>query len=328
MAKDRIVLSNNLSSECSGKRVLNIMLICCEENHPYGPAEATAQMFLELLTLSYERLSSLKQDADPKTALNFISITVYHAQHQDYPKSKEEWDTYNGILIPGSLSSAYDTHIPWIGRLHQVIREEIHAHKRKTLAICFGHQSFAHALGDLHVLHENNNSPRRLGEATQCPTGTKAGRKSFDLTPVGSKLLDYDEKCIEMLYTHGDMVSTLPSTGLSLGGNSEVPVQAAAYFASEESALEFKQFAESSHGNKYNSEELPYAFTFQAHPEFITPSGGNNFMNILHTMAERKRIDSVQSKEASNDAQNNADRVKADSLDAIEPVGVILGWFQ
>eukprot|EP00956_Cyclotella_meneghiniana_P030788 scaffold78590_cov48-Cyclotella_meneghiniana.AAC.1 len=48
MAKDRIVLSNNLSSECSSKRVLNIMLICCEENHPYGPAEATAQMFLEL----------------------------------------------------------------------------------------------------------------------------------------------------------------------------------------------------------------------------------------------------------------------------------------
>lgn len=334
MAKDpRIVLANKLSSECNSKRVLNFMLICCEEDQPYGPAEETAKMFLELLALSYERLSSLNEDADSKTAVSSISITVYHAQHQDYPKSKEEWDTYHGILIPGSLSSAYDTHITWIERLHQVIRDEIHANQRKTLAVCFGHQSFAHALGDLHVLYDNDDGSCRLGEAIQCPTGSKAGRKSFILTPVGSNLLtnfalDSGERCMEMLYTHGDMVSTLPSTGLSLGGNSEVPVQAAAYFACEESALKFKQFAELSQGNKYNSEELPYAFTFQAHPEFTTPSGGTTFMNILHKMAARKHIDSAQAKEASNDAQKNVDKVKADSLDAIETVGVILGWFQ
>jgi len=46
-----------------------------------------------------------------------IRITIYHAQSNDYPLTSSEWSSYDGILIPGSLSAsaAYDnTSVEWI----------------------------------------------------------------------------------------------------------------------------------------------------------------------------------------------------------------------
>jgi GMP synthase-like glutamine amidotransferase len=316
------------------------MMICCEENPPYGPATSTANMFLQLLSMSYQRVLSL--DEPQNNDIDSISITVYHAQHQDYPTSKKEWSSFDGVIIPGSLSSAYDTHIPWIQRLHDVIRKEIHANQRKTLAVCFGHQSFAHALGELDKSSEiQDKTSGRRGEAVCCPSGKKAGRKSFKLTTVGSSLFapphDNENVDLELLYTHGDMVNTLPSVGLSLGGNSEVPIQSAAYFASEEYAIKFKRYADSLQQRPMSSKEiltchdqseLPYAFTFQAHPEYISPDGFNiNFLNILSTMESLEHIDSITAKEANADARRNFHKVQMNSLDAIVSVGLILGWF-
>ena len=163
---------------------LNLMMICCEENEPYGPALDTATMFLELLCASYERYRHHREDDDdnidddndassnyseqrPKGVveededededgagaggdakpllLRRIRITVYHAQRMDYPQSDAEWDGYDGIIIPGSLSAAYDAHVGWIRRLLNVIRTEIHDKRRKTMGVCFGHQCFAHS---------------------------------------------------------------------------------------------------------------------------------------------------------------------------------------
>jgi len=168
-------------------RELNLMMICCEENEPYGPALDTATMFLELLCASYERYHHhhhrehdddhiddendassnyseqrskgvvVDEDEDKdededgaggdakRLPLRRIQITVYHAQKMDYPQSDDEWDGYDGIIIPGSLSAAYDTHIGWIRRLLNVIRTEIHDKRRKTMGVCFGHQCLAHS---------------------------------------------------------------------------------------------------------------------------------------------------------------------------------------
>ena len=332
MPKERIVISSNLknsSNDC--KKDLKLMMLCCEEEAPYGPAEDTAKMFLQLLCMAHEQLSSTDEKRGDN--LNSISITVYHAQQEDYPSSKHEWESFDGIIIPGSLSSAYDTHIPWIGRLHQVIREEIHAHCRKTLAVCFGHQSFAHALGELDGSEDAN---QRRGEAVACPSGKKAGRKHFRMTSAGSNLFAKSDTsvsqktCLEMLYTHGDMVASLPVISLSLGGNNDVPIQSAAYFGSKDLAMQFQQCVESKTKllNDYDPKGLPYAFTLQAHPEFISPHGFSvNYLNILDVMEKSKRIDSATSKEAAEDARNNFDLVKMDSLDATVSIATTLGWF-
>ncbi|KAL7482818.1 hypothetical protein ACHAW6_008477 [Cyclotella cf. meneghiniana] len=363
MAKARIVVSNDLLSpesiKSAANRELKLMMICCEENAPYGPATDTANLFLQLICMAYERFCSLPNgDGTKQMKLRSVNITVYHAQDQDYPSSEQEWDSFDGVIIPGSLSSAYDTHLPWIRRLHTVIREEIHEHRRKALAVCFGHQSFAHAFGEAsNDVGGCENAPKNLhrnGEAIKCPTGKKAGRKPFKFSSVGECLLNYPfaigastsskvpRTCAEMLYTHGDMVGTLPTVGLSLGGNCEVPIQSAAYFASLDCALKFRQYADSLHLgsssashlpsthflNSDDTKSLPYAITFQAHPEFVSSDGFHvNFLNILQTMEKLHHIDNDTSKQASEDARRNFDRVLTDSLDVLVSVGVVLGWF-
>ena len=39
----------------SKSKALNLMMISCEENPPYGPSKDTAMMFLELFCQAYER---------------------------------------------------------------------------------------------------------------------------------------------------------------------------------------------------------------------------------------------------------------------------------
>ena len=100
----------------SNNNVLNLMMICCEENQPYGPPAATANMFLELLCTAYEQwchgicrgkeVAAADGSIDyHSTNLTSIRITIYHAQTNDYPTTQEEWDSYNGIIIPGSFIS-------------------------------------------------------------------------------------------------------------------------------------------------------------------------------------------------------------------------------
>jgi GMP synthase-like glutamine amidotransferase len=332
MPKQRIVVSASLPVDDSSSvsegtvNALNLCMLCCEELPPYGPARETADMFVQLLMMSNARLCSF-EDTIQKKRLSSISVTVYHAQHEDYPSTTQEWNSFDGVIIPGSLSSAFDTHIPWIERLHRVIREEIHVNQRRTLAVCFGHQSFAHALGVV--------ASSRKGEAGICPSGKKAGRKSFSMTPVGGRIFakcSRSQKCekmsLEMLYTHGDMVNSLPPVGLSLGGNGDVPVQSAAYFASEEDALKYEQSFDVAKEENNFTPPLPYAITFQAHPEFVSPTGFNvNFVNIVQAMKSSNRIDDATAKEACEDAKQTFDRVELDSLDAVISVCRILGWF-
>jgi len=322
-------------------RVLELMMIACEEDAPYGPSDVTAKLMIQLICEACRRYYASSVERDLSNKVNMIRITVYHAQSQDYPSTKEEWDRFDGILIPGSHSNAYDVHVDWIGRLHSVIRDEIHKYRRKTLAICFGHQSFAHAFSSSD------------GLAVKCPSGSKAGRHTFQLTSVGKHLLcSHTKECsstlkesIDLLYTHGDMVQKIPSFGLSLGGNDKVPIQSAAYFESEEMALQFyihanemQQFkCDSStitqqtlemYANKHGQSSLPYAITFQAHPEYVTSDGFNvNFMNTIKAMHRWAHIDESTLNDVVKDVEHNFDRAYNDSLDGMVAVGIVLQWF-
>ena len=465
-------------------RELNLMMICCEENEPYGPALDTATMFLELLCASYERYhhhhhrehdddhiddendassnyseqrskgvvvdddEDKDEDEDgaggdaKRLPLRRIRITVYHAQKMDYPQSDDEWDGYDGIIIPGSLSAAYDTHIGWIRRLLNVIRTEIHDKRRKTMGVCFGHQCLAHSFrhsssssssssadddddysdhhrgDDMGGTKDGSESTVREcdgdgdgdggsgggggGLATVCSIGPVAGRRAFRLTAEGELLLsgggggggaaaeaaaattcrgkgedhvtttlryDRGEKIskrrsspslpppkehLEMLYTRGDMVISLPSVGISLCGDGDLlPCEACAYFASEEDASRFRNGvavavaarqnddppgmedvpASSGGGRKSGGAAMswprPYAITYQAHPEYMSDTGYRvNYVNTVRAMEDRGSISRETSRRACEDAELNYDTLLESCLDATISTGVILGWFK
>lgn len=82
-----------------------------------------------------------------------LEFRVYHVERGDYPADIDEVDAY---LITGSKFSVYDDE-PWIHDLADFVRE-LHARRKKTIGICFGHQMIAHALGG-----ETRKSPRGWG---------------------------------------------------------------------------------------------------------------------------------------------------------------------
>ncbi len=366
LAEDNEGVDNSFSiksnTDDETARVLNLIMISCEENPPYGPSKETATMFVELLCQAYERMQKKKITTVNKhevieatvvtenaatTKMMTISITIYHAQNFDYPKTTLEWSNYDGIILPGSLSAAYDNKsTPWIEHLQQyVIRDTIHEMRLKTLGVCFGHQCFAHAFGNVAG-----------GKAIKCPTGSKAGRISCQLTKEGEQLLllhrpppynyknsssnignehnnninsDRRDNSIEMLYTHGDMIHSLPNFAIPLGGNVDVPIEACAYFASVDEKNQWMQQYQQKQNEETSLTIQPYAFTFQAHPEYISPTGFNiNYINTVQAMEHRGYITQELSRKVCEDARTYFDKVCEDSLDVLIAVAVTLGWFK
>ena len=381
---DRI-LDSRQAKNGDDERELRLMMLACEENEPYGPPLNTAQMFLKLFAKVQQNILQLEIEHDEKKVLNpqsrpgndpknvvvNITITIYNCVSMDYPTNENEWNSYDGIILPGSFSAAYDE-FSWIQHLKQVIRDEIHAKCRPTLGVCFGHQIFAHAF--------ESDGTYSGGKATKCPSGTQAGPRSFTTTPEGSALLfrhflygnndasdqhallsvkNGDEhlispqKQVQLLYTHGDMVETLPDCALTLGGNCTVPIQSAVYFSSSKDAQNFQTLMLNSGNDTITKEfSLPYAFTFQAHPEYITTTdfensgcltctpnhtSGNDhiktektdydsYTQVLSVLAKEGMIpeDAVAKEKKATQSQQLL--IQNDSVNVIMNVARILGW--
>ena len=326
-----------------------------------------------------ERLNHSKDDSSSIILRSIsisisISITVYDAKSFQYPTTEQEWNSYQGILLPGSFSSAYEE-IPWIIHLKHVIQTEIHPKGRKTLAVCFGHQVFAHSFsgfkrdgnrnGDrnCHIRRNNDRSGGDFGGgglATPCPSGTQVGIRGCQLdmdlmaswnrggtavnnddkseTTIGMMCTDGDgdgdgngngdcNHSCKILYTHGDMVHSLPDhCSVSLGGTELVPIQAAAYFQDDA-----QHSSTSSCTDKSNPRSaLPYAFTFQGHPEYaVSELGIETFCNVLKKMEGREhdRIDDAEMlKHAREDALGALDGIDSDCVNLMQLVAKILGW--
>lgn len=225
-----------------------------------------------------------------------VSITIYEAKKLDYPESEEEWNCYDSILLPGSLSSAYETD-EWIEKLKSVVRSEIHAKGRKTLGICFGHQIFAHSFSE------------GGGLCAKCPKGKQIGRREFEFSN-NEWLKPANFSTQSMLYTHQDMVHSLPECAIALGGTETVPIQGAAYFTSEKS----------------QADSQPYAFTFQGHPEFACDQGFKTFCNICAFNDENALIPSEVTTHARADATETFKSVEHDCVHLMQSVGRAFGW--
>jgi GMP synthase-like glutamine amidotransferase len=278
---------------------LHLMMISCEDSPPYGPSENTANMFLDLLEKAY-----LTQNRKPSQFE--ITITVYEAKQGDYPSTETEWQSYDGILLPGSFSSAYETEA-WIERLKVVIQSEIHEKCRKTMAVCFGHQVFAHSF-----------SGRDFGggSAVPCPASIQVGPFQFK-SNKNCKWLSNDQEVdhpFTILYTHGDMVQSLPQCAISLGGTQTVPIQAAVYFSNDTDSSS-------------SEAAVPYAFTFQGHPEYATDTGLKTFDNVLHAMEEKGKISSSSVEDTKERVSQMYDIVEEDSIHILNDIATVFRWF-
>ena len=330
------------------------------------------QMFLILMGKVLKRQFELNEINDTKSCPKIqkikVNIAIYETKQEDYPSCADEWDSYHGILIPGSFSTAYeDATTPWIRRLAREIQEEIHAKARKTIGICFGHQLFAHSFGEGGVRTPNANVSKKMqrkyiaekcnrkhdlgsgdgcedgddkndasnvegGRAIACPKGTQVGKISFLTSQAGEYLLRPNNPgVVTLYYTHGDMVHSLPSCAVCLGGSTSVPIQSAAYFASTADAHRFlHELNDGNSGIKRIREDcatMPYAFSFQAHLEMASDFGlSGTFTNILNVFEEKGVLPKEILEASRKEAVASFPRVERDSVDMMLQISSVLGW--
>lgn len=131
-----------------------------------------------------------------------LTFVTYDVQEMPYPENLGEC---NGYLITGSKKSVYDDE-PWIHRLAAFVRE-LHAAKKKTVGICFGHQMVAYALD---------------GEVGPAASGWGVGVHRSEIygdEPWMRPKLDH----FNLLVSHKDQVSALPSGSNLLAGSEFCP---------------------------------------------------------------------------------------------------------
>lgn len=266
--------------------VLRFAFFGCEPKVPYGPIRHTAELFLDLL--SQVALSSREKD------FWILTMKTYDCQQQVYPT---DWDSFDGYILPGSFSSAYDSD-KWIEKLKDVIQKELVAQERPTLGVCFGHQILAHSFAD--------------GRVVAVPTGARVGPCMLSCSKEGKEFLERDS--LSMLVTHGDMVEKLPSRAVGLGGDDKVPIQAALYLKSQSDNMKKKVFA----------------VTFQAHPEFSS-SRDLGLLRTHHLITDVMHSREAVSREVYDAARRNADEcfemLHKNSIDSVLTAARLLGWF-
>lgn len=143
----------------------------------------------------------LRQAEDgAEDGLEFVS---YDVEHGVYPDSPDECD---GYLITGSRHSVYDP-LPWIPPLEDFVRE-LDARRTKLIAVCFGHQLVARALG-------GRTEPATRGWTV----GVQEARLS-EPYPWASP----GANATRLIHSHKDQVTELPRGAELVGGNDACPV--------------------------------------------------------------------------------------------------------
>lgn len=135
------------------------------------------------------------------------SVREYKVAQGEFPKSVHECELW---FITGSPKSVYED-IPWIHQLKEFVIE-LHSKKVKTVAICFGHQMVAHALG---------------GKVSKSSRGWGVGIRSFDMLAHKPWMnnVGRDPQKISLLFSHQDQVESLPPGAELLAQDEFCPFQ-------------------------------------------------------------------------------------------------------
>mmetsp|Transcript_48075 Transcript_48075/g.116790 ORF Transcript_48075/g.116790 Transcript_48075/m.116790 type:complete len:173 (-) Transcript_48075:22-540(-) len=164
------------------------------------------------------------------------------------------------------------------------------------------------------------------GVTAKCPAGSQAGKKTTELTADGKLFLQQQKQhqepsttTLDLYYSHGDMVAQLPPNAVSLGGNDNVPIQAAVYYDEDMDGDEANQ-----------NERKVVAVTFQAHPEYGSSKDiglEQTVLKIIQLMSDRGDISDDDCQNALKEATHSFEDVERQSIDVMTKSGKLLGWF-
>lgn len=127
-----------------------------------------------------------------------LEFVIWDAEEGELPDDVNAADAY---LITGSKSSVYEDK-PWIHALMDFVRE-LHAHEKKILGICFGHQLVAQALGG-----KTEKSEKGWGVGLQ--------KYAFTETPAWH---DQGDAGFQILASHQDQVTVLAEGARTLASS-------------------------------------------------------------------------------------------------------------
>ena len=206
---------------------LSIAVISCECNREAYFTYSSDEVTNEIGQVTHELLSHFEASLKGVTPEKYRSVdfTMFDATKFQFPADPSSFD---GLLIPGSLSSAFSD-VEWVVKLRERIGRL--PRTQKALCICFGHQLFAHARG---------------GAAVTNPLGPTLFEVECSATTPKGKELFGDEKYL-LLSSHCDIVETPGRDGVTLLSSSRTEHQVLGYF---------------------NEADEAYAFSIQSHPEY------------------------------------------------------------
>ncbi|GJJ76990.1 glucosinolate gamma-glutamyl hydrolase [Entomortierella parvispora] len=169
-------------------KTIRVALLVCGTPVPpvAGPFGEYPVLFTNLLLEGLDHLKTEKA-VDPETILVLEGFDV---REDIYPKDLSEWD---GILISGSASNAYDD-LPWINKLVDYVQKIPRDEKApKVVGICFGHQIIGRAYN------------AKVGKSTR---GWELGWTLTECTEAGKKF--WKDTILRIQELHQDIVDDVP----------------------------------------------------------------------------------------------------------------------
>lgn len=136
-------------------------------------------------------------EARPSLAL--VSYAVFDGE---YPTHIDDCD---GYVISGSRRSVYEPD-PWIRRLEAFVRA-LHAARKRTIGICFGHQMIGLAMG---------------GDSAKAPQGWGIGRHDVEVL-ARETWMQPPAASYGVFVSHQDQVLALPPGARRLARNEHCP---------------------------------------------------------------------------------------------------------
>ncbi|KAF9929468.1 hypothetical protein FBU30_001541 [Linnemannia zychae] len=173
----------------NAKTTIRVALLVCGEpippvSEPFGKYPVIFNTFLQsgLNTLKGKKL--IDSDAE-------LIVEAFDAREEEYP---EDLSKFDGILITGSASNAYDD-LPWLNKLVDYVANIPRDNRApKLVGICFGHQVIGRAF------------KAKVGKNTR---GWELGWTLTNLTEEGKKFWEMDSMRIQEL--HQDAVYDVPT---------------------------------------------------------------------------------------------------------------------
>jgi GMP synthase-like glutamine amidotransferase len=134
-----------------------------------------------------------------------LEITTVDVSEQPIPAP----GSFDGWLVSGSASSAYDP-LPWIAELEAHLRALVAA-SEPLVAVCFGHQVLAQALGS------------RVEKADD---GWGVGAHRYELVGPPRPWMDPPADSVRLIASHQDQVVELPADAELLARTEHCPIAA------------------------------------------------------------------------------------------------------